>query len=56
MERTSRKVPNGTYTMEVTSWNLHHGGYLTEHTQCKLPMERAPWKVLHRAFTIKVTS
>ena len=32
MERTSWKVPHGTYTMEVAAWNLHHGSYLLEHT------------------------
>ena len=37
MERTLWKLPNGTYTMEVTSRNLHHGSYLVEHTAWKLP-------------------
>ena len=37
MERTLWKLPNGTYTMEVTSRNLHHGSYLVEHTRWKLP-------------------
>ena len=32
MERTSLKLPNGTYTMEVNPWNLHHGSYLLELT------------------------
>ena len=37
MELTSSKVPSGTYTMEVTSWNLHHGSYLMELKPLKLP-------------------
>ena len=37
MERTPWKLPSATYTMEVTSWNSHHGSYL---------MERTPWKLL----------
>ena len=37
MEPIPRKLPSGTYTMEVTSWNLHHGGYLIEPTLWKLP-------------------
>ena len=46
MERTSWKLPNGTYTMEVTSWNLekeitllnlYHGSYLMELMPRKLP-------------------
>ena len=37
MERTSWKLPRVTYTMEVTSWNLHHGSYLMERTPLKLP-------------------
>ena len=32
MEPTVWKLPKGTYTMEVTSWNLHHRRYLVEHT------------------------
>ena len=37
MELTSRKVPTGTYTMEDTSWNVHHGSYIMEGTLLKLP-------------------
>ena len=37
MELTTRKLPSGTYTMEVTSWNLHHVSYLMELTSSKLP-------------------
>ena len=47
MERTVWKLPKGTYTMEVTSSNLHHGSYLMEHT---------PWKLPHRTYTMEVTS
>ena len=47
MELTPRKVPSGTYTMEVTSWNLHQGNYLVELT---------PWKLPHGTYTMKVTS
>ena len=42
--------------MEVTSWNLHHGSYLMEHTQCKLAMELTPWKLPHGSYTMEVTS
>ena len=39
MELTSWKLPNGSYTMKVTVWNLHHGSgsYFMELTQWKLP-------------------
>ena len=47
MERTVFKLPNGTYTMEVTSWNLHRGRYLIEHT---------PWKLPHQTYTMEVAS
>ena len=46
MEHTSWKVPNGTYTMEVTSLNLHHGSYLVEPT---------PWKLPHGTYSMEVT-
>ena len=46
MERTPWKLPTGTYTMEVTSWNLHHGNTL---------MERPPWKLPHETYTMEVT-
>ena len=32
MQRTPWKLPRGTYTNEGTSWNFHHGSYLTEVT------------------------
>ena len=32
MELTPWKLPSGTYTMEDTYWNLHHGSYLVELT------------------------
>ena len=37
MELTPWKVRSGTYTMEVTSGNLHHRSYLVEFTRLKLP-------------------
>ena len=46
MEVTFWKLPNGTYTIEVTSSNLHHGSYL---------MELTPWKVPHGTYTMEVT-
>ena len=44
-----KKLPSGTYTMEVTSWNLLHGIYLSDFTLQKLPhvnytMEVTWWK------------
>ena len=52
MELTPWTVPHGTYTMEVTSSNLHHGSYLTEVTPWKLPigtytMEGTSWNLNH---------
>ena len=47
MERTPREVPHGTYTMEGTSWTLHHGISL---------MELTPWKLPHRTYTIEFAS
>ena len=38
MELTSWKLPNGTYTMEGTLWNLHHESYFIEHTPWQLPL------------------
>ena len=46
MELTSWKLPNGTYTMEVTLWNLHHVSYL---------MELTPWKLPQGTYTKEVT-
>ena len=46
MELTPWKLPTGTYTMEVTSGNLHHGSYLMEPTLWKLP---------HGTYTMEVT-
>ena len=37
MELTPWKLPSGTYTMEVTSLNLHRGRFLIELTTSKLP-------------------
>ena len=47
MERTPWKLPSGTFTMEVTSWNIHHGSYL---------VERTPWKGPHGVLTTEATS
>ena len=47
MELTPSKLPIGTYTMEVTSWTLHHVLYL---------MELPPWKLPHGTYTMEVTS
>ena len=46
MERTPWKLPHGTYTMEVTSLNLHHKSYL---------MELTPWKLPTGTYTMEVT-
>ena len=37
MKLTPWKLPLGTYTMEVKSWNLHNGRDLMEFTLLKLP-------------------
>ena len=47
MELTPWTIPSGTYTMEVTSWNLHNWGYL---------MELTPWKLPHGTYAIEGTS
>ena len=47
MEITPSKLPNGTYTMEVTLWNLHPGSSLVEHT---------PWKLPHGTYTLDAKS
>ena len=52
MECTPWKLPLGTYTMEVTSRNLHHGSYLMELRSWKLPngtyiMEVTLWNLHH---------
>ena len=46
MEHTPYKLPHGTQTMEVTSWNLHHGSYFKEHS---------PWKLPHGTYIMQVT-
>ena len=45
MELTPWKLPRGTYTMEVTSRNLHHESYL---------MELTPWKLPHGTYIMEV--
>ena len=46
MEFTPRNLPQGTYTMDVTSLNLHHVRYL---------MELTPWKLPHGTYIMEVT-
>ena len=53
-------LPHGTYTMEVASWNLHHGSYLVELTPCKLlhgtyTMEVISWSLHHGSYLMKHT-
>ena len=55
MQRTPWMLASGTYTIDVTSWNLHHGSYLTEVTPWKLPigtytMEVSSWNVHHGSY------
>ena len=55
MQCTPWKLPSGTYTIEVTSWNLHLVCYLTEVTPWKLPsgtysMEVTSWNVHHGSY------
>ena len=46
MKPTPWKLPNGNYTMEGTSRNLHHGSYL---------MDLTPWKLPDGTYTKEVT-
>ena len=46
MELTPWTLPSLTYSMDVTSCNLHHGSYLIELT---------PWKLPHGTYTMEVT-
>ena len=56
MERTSLKLPPGTYIMEVTSWIIHHGRYLMEIHHGSYLMERTPWKLPHGTYTMEGAS
>ena len=56
MELTSWKLPNGTYTMEVTSSNLHQGSFLVDLHHGSFFMELTAWKVLHGMYTMEDTS
>ena len=47
MELTPWKLPSGTFTIEVTVWNIHRGGYL---------MDLTPWKLPYGPYTMEVTS
>ena len=65
MDLTPWYLPHGAYTIEGTSFNLHIGRYLVEHTSWKLPsgtldigsylMEHTPWKLPHTTYTLAVT-
>ena len=60
MELTQWKLPHGTYTMEVTSWNLHNESYLMELTPLKLPngtyaMEVTSWN-LHDGMELRLNN
>ena len=46
MERTSWKLPHGTYTMKDTWWKVHNRSYL---------MELTSWKLPHGTYTIEDT-
>ena len=46
MQTTPWMLPNGTYTMEVASLNLHYGSYLIELT---------PWMLPVGTYTMEVT-
>ena len=46
MELTPWKLPQGTYSTDVTSCNVHHGSYL---------MEVTPWKLPHGPYIMEVT-
>ena len=37
MERTPWKLPHGTHTIEVTTWNINHESYFMELIPLKLP-------------------
>ena len=50
MELTQWKLPQGTYIIAVTEWNLHHRSFLVEPTSWKLPsgtytMEVTSWNL-----------
>ena len=47
MELTPWIISSETYTMEVASSNLHHGGYL---------MKGIPWTLPSGSYTMEVTS
>ena len=52
MELTPSKLPSGPYTMEGTSWNLHHrivaiGSYTMEVTS---------WNLHHGSYQVELTS
>ena len=46
MELTPWKLPSGTYTMEVITWNLRDESYLVELT---------PWKLHNGTYPMEVT-
>ena len=55
------KLPSGTYTIDVISWNLHNGCYIMELTPRKLPhgpytMEVTSWNIHHGSYLINLGS
>ena len=55
MELTPWKLPHGTYTIEVTYFNVQHRSYLMELRQGNYLVERTPWKLPHGTYTMEVT-
>ena len=55
MELALWKYRYGTYIMEATSCNLHHGSYLMELYHGSYLMERTPWMLPHGTYTMEVT-
>ena len=53
MDTTLFMLPHGTYIMEVTSWNFHHGSYLMEHGSYLV--EVTPRKLPHGTYTMEGT-
>ena len=50
---------SGAYTMEATSWNLHHGSYVVGLTPWKLPhgmdtIEATSWNLHHSSYVVNL--
>ena len=56
MDLTSWKLPNGTYTMEVNSRNLHQGSYLVDLHHESYFMELTSSNLTSGTYTMEVTS